>query len=144
MTEQLKNYMVELATNVDRLAEFMRDPKTALESSGLDEADRATLASGDQGRIYSALKDLPTPPAAPPTPPPQLPMVVASQYPYGVPGQAAAAGQSSAPQGAVPQGQYPQAAPWPAGSYAQPAAGGAYYVLPPYYVPAWPTQGYCR
>jgi hypothetical protein len=118
----------------------MRDPKAALESSDLNATDRATVLSGDQGRIYSALKDLPLPPAAPPSPAPQLPTVVAAQYPYGVPAQGATL-QGVAPQGAVPPGQYyGQAAAWPAG-YPQPAVGA--YGMPTmyYYVPGWPIGG---
>jgi hypothetical protein len=136
MTKQLKEYMTELASNVDRLTDFVRDPLEALKNSDLSEADQALLQSGDQGRIYSALRNLPTPPASPPTPAPQLPTVVAAQYPYGVPGQGAAA------QSAAPQGYGAQAAPqWPTAGYGYPPPS---YALPLYYALVWPYSGYQR
>jgi cyanophycinase-like exopeptidase len=142
MTKQLKDYMIELATDVDRLAEFMRDPNAAVKNADLSEADGVTLVSGDQGRIYSALKNLPTPPPAPPPPVPQLPTVVAAQYAYG----AAAQGAGAAPPGLAPQAQYAQAAqPWPNAYYGQ--AGqtpAAVYGVPIYYLLGWPGQSYYR
>lgn len=138
MTKQLKDYMVELAINADRLTDLVRDPQEALKNSDLSEADQALLQSGDQGRIYAALKNLPTPPASSAAPAPQLPTVVAAQYPYGVPGQGAAA-QAVAPQ---PYGAPAQAAPqWPAASYGQ---APPHYALPLYYALAWPYQNYQR
>jgi len=124
MTRELKDYMVELASNVDRLAAFMKDAPAALRDAGLSEADQALLQSGDQSRIYATLRNLPLPPAASPSPAPQLPTVVAAQYPYGVPGQSAAAAPSAQGAYAMPQ--------WPAAGYgyAQPS----YYAPPLYYV----------
>ena len=154
MTKPLKDYMVELAINADRLTDLVRDPQEALKNSDLSEADQALLQSGDQGRIYAALKNLPTPPASSAAPAPQLPTVVAAQYPYGVPGQCAAAqaatpqpygaaAQAVAPQPYGAQAQAPPAAPqWPAAA----AYGQAppYYALPLYYALAWPYQNYQR
>ena len=138
MTKPLKDYMVELAINADRLTDLVRDPQEALKNSDLSEADQALLQSGDQGRIYAALKNLPTPPASSAAPAPQLPTVVAAQYPYGVPSQGAAA-QAVASQ---PYGAPAQAAPqWPAAGYGQ---APPHYALPLYYALAWPYQNYQR
>jgi hypothetical protein len=124
MSDELKRYMVELASDVGKLADFMLDPRAAMEATGLSKDSQDVLMSGDQGRIYATLKGLPIPAAAPAPSPPQLPTVVATMLqpreaaaPVG--GPSAAAGwpvQSPVYYGAVPQPQWQ---------------------LPPYYVVQW-------
>jgi hypothetical protein len=74
----LMRYMVELASDVDALVEYMADPQKAMQAAGLSEEQQDTLRSGDQIRIYACLKNLPPPPASPAQPPPQLPTVVST------------------------------------------------------------------
>ena len=51
----LKTYLVLLATDMDRLNDFIADPKTAAEKSGLSAEDCAVLLSGDQNLIYATI-----------------------------------------------------------------------------------------
>ena len=51
----LKSFMVALASNVDRLSEFVANPQKVAEEAELSEADRATLFSADQAKLYAAL-----------------------------------------------------------------------------------------
>lgn len=134
--------MVGLASDVGKLGDFMADPQAAMAGAGLAKEDQDLLLSGDQGRIYSALKGLPLPPPMPAAGPLQLPTVVASQL-----GQNTAPGVYQHPGGAV-MAQSPQAQ-----GYAAPSSPQApvYYVMvpqgygqmPAYYVlqwPNWPTS----
>src|SRR3954451_3955491 len=70
---RLKRFMVGLASDVGRLGAFMADAKAAMAEAGLTPDEQELLLSGDQGRIYSALKGLPPPPPSPAPGPPQLP-----------------------------------------------------------------------
>src|SRR3954470_3102767 len=90
---RLKRFMVGLASDVGSLGAFMSDAKAAMADAGLTPDEQELLLSGDQGRIYSALKGLPPPPPSPAPGPPQLPTVVASMF-----GQQA--GAAPVPQGA--------------------------------------------
>jgi len=51
----LKRFMTELAGSVDRLGDFIADPKAAAEAAGLTDEEKEALFSGDQGRIYIAI-----------------------------------------------------------------------------------------
>lgn len=51
----LKRFMTELAGSVDRLADFIADPKAAADAAGLSQEEKDALFSGDQGRIYIAI-----------------------------------------------------------------------------------------
>ena len=148
LSDGLKRFMVGLASDVGKLTAFMLDQKKAFEEAGLSEEQQQILLSGDQGRIYAALKDLPVPPAAPaaaPAPPAQMPTVVAAMNlqgtaapgaaPPAVPQQAQAPGQlppyyvlqQQMPQGQVQQGQAPiQVVP-------------TYQYQPQIYYVQWPT-----
>jgi hypothetical protein len=52
----LRKFLVELASDLDRLCSFIADPQAVATEAGLGEEDRALLFSGDQGRIYAALR----------------------------------------------------------------------------------------
>ena len=51
MSDGLRRYMVELASNVSELVEFMTDAKAEMSAAGLREDEQDLLLSGDQGRI---------------------------------------------------------------------------------------------
>lgn len=55
MSEQLKNYLVQIAFDLERLDAFISDPMKAAAESGLSEDDQSILFSGDQNRIYAAI-----------------------------------------------------------------------------------------
>ncbi len=55
MSQELKNYLVELATDLDRLSAFISDPGKAAQDAGLSDDDHKVLLSGDQNRIYAAV-----------------------------------------------------------------------------------------
>lgn len=120
LSDGLKQFMVGLASDVGKLTDFMLDQKKAFEDAGLSEEQQQILLSGDQSRIYAALKDYPLPPPAAPSPPAQMPTVVAALNYQGA-GAAAPA-----------QGVAAQAAP--AGPQQTPGQ------LPPYYVMQQPQQ----
>jgi hypothetical protein len=92
MSDELKRFMVRLAGDPAMLAEFMRAPRTAMDHAGLLPEEQDVVMSGDQGRIYAAIKGLPPPPPSPAPPPPQLPTVVSTMLqPQGQPAAAPAA-----------------------------------------------------
>ena len=64
MPQDLKSFMVRLATDLDSLTQFITDPQRATEGSGLSAESRAILFSADQGRIYAAVANPPQPQAA--------------------------------------------------------------------------------
>jgi hypothetical protein len=158
LSDGLKRFMVGLASDVGKLTDFMLDQKKAFQEAGLSEEQQQILLSGDQGRIYAALKDLPVPPAAPAPPPAQMPTVVAAMNLQGQGAAAPAAPQQQAPgqlppyyvlqqpQGQVQQAQAPmQAVPTYQVQQAQAPmqAVPTYQVQPQqiYYVqwPNWPN-----
>jgi len=57
MSTDLKGFMVRLAIDPARYAEFLADPFSAAEQQGLSGRERDILLSGDQNKIYSALVD---------------------------------------------------------------------------------------
>ena len=88
----LKRFMTDLAGNVDRLGDFIADPKAAADAAGLSQEEKDALFSGDQGRIYLAIggiamtqtdADKNAAAAAPQQQPPQMPQVqyAPQQYP---------------------------------------------------------------
>ncbi|HVG22796.1 MAG TPA: hypothetical protein VND45_01470 [Thermoanaerobaculia bacterium] len=130
MYEGLKEFMLELATNLDRLSEFVASPRPTAEAAGLGEDELDVLFSGDQGRIYLALaKGESAPPRPPEADAPQQQAPQPQPFP-----------QPQAAQGAQ-QGQqvyyaYPQM--WPGGYGQQPQV---YYVLTAWPGPqGWPAQ----
>jgi hypothetical protein len=134
LSDGLKQFMVGLASDVGKLTDFMLDQKKAFEEAGLSEEQQQILLSGDQARIYAALKDFPLPPPAPASPPAQMPTVVAAlNY------QGAAAAGAAPPAAAQAPGQLP-----PYYVLQQPSMQGQ---MPPtyqyqpqiYYVVQWPT-----
>src|SRR5712672_2775928 len=126
MSDDLKRFMVSLASDVDALTNFMRDPRAAMDHGGLLPEEQDIILSGDQGRIYATIKGLPLPPPAEAPAPPQMPTVVATML----------QGQ----QGAAPA---PTAQPQPM-PYGSPAGQPIYCYGAPqwppgyYYVPTWP------
>jgi hypothetical protein len=142
LSEGLKRFMVGLASDVGKLTDFMLDQKKAFRDAGLSDEQQQILLSGDQTRIYAALKDLPLPPPAPPPPPAQMPTVVAALNYQGAPAAGAAAAPDAATPG-MPQtpGQLPPyyvlQQPWAQGQM-QPAP--TYQYQPQiYYVVQWPN-----
>jgi len=143
--EDIKRYMVKLASDVEALTDFMRDPRTMMDRAGLLPEEQDILLSGDQGRIYATLKGLPLPPAAPAPSPLQLPTVVSTmldqgqQVPAAQPAQTAQASQAGAAAAAPAQ----PAALQQTLVYAVPVAQPAYYYAvaqpqPVYYIAGWP------
>lgn len=55
MDDELMTFLTELAGSVEKLSDFIADPKAAAESAGLSEESRDVLFSGDQNRIYLAI-----------------------------------------------------------------------------------------
>src|SRR6266550_2014604 len=51
----LKAYMVLLATDLDKLSEFVADSRQAAERAGLSRDDQDVLFSGDQNLIYKTV-----------------------------------------------------------------------------------------
>jgi len=134
MSDDLKRFMVTLASDVEALTNFMRDPRTAMDHGGLLPEEQDILLSGDQGRIYATIKGLPLPPAAGAPPPTQMPTVVATML----------QGQQGASPGPAAQPQPMPAAPAQPMPYGSPAGQPIYYYGAPqwqpgyYYIPAWP------
>ncbi|MBR0757987.1 hypothetical protein JQ604_37900 [Bradyrhizobium jicamae] len=127
LSDGLKKFLVGLASDVGKLTAFMYDQKKAFEDAGLTQEQQDLLLSGDQSRIYAALKDLPLPPPAAAQPPAQMPTVVAAMHYQGqtIPGAAPASGAGPAA-GAAMAGAAAAVSATP-----QPQAGQQ---LPPYYV----------
>jgi hypothetical protein len=125
MRDALMLYLVDLASDIGKLTEFMVDPKGAMTAAGLPPEDQEIMTSSDQGRIYAHLKELPPPAPAAAQPPPQLPTVVAAMHIQ----QGAAAPPT--PPVYPPQPGYGQAPPY----YG--AAQPNYQQAPTYWVP-WP------
>lgn len=121
LSDGLKRFMVGLASDVGKLTAFMLDQNKAFDEAGLTTEQRELLLSGDQSRIYAALKDLPLPPPNPNAPSMQMPMVVAAMN----------MGQGAATAAASPSGNGAAAA----AAQVAPAAQ-----LPPYYVVQQPSQ----
>ena len=146
-SDGLKKFLVGLASDVGKLTAFMYDQKKAFEDAGLTQEQQDLLLSGDQSRIYAALKDLPLPPPAAAQPPAQMPTVVAAMHYQGqtIPGAAPAAGAAMA--GAAPAASaQPQPRPGqqlPPYYVLQPSqmqpAQQAYGYQPIYYLVQWPT-----
>jgi hypothetical protein len=91
MSEALKQFMVNLASDIGGLSRFIANPQTVATEAGLSQEDRDILFSGDQNRIYAALAGI-EPPKPQETPP--------------APAEAAAEGQPSAATPVV-AGQWP-------------------------------------
>jgi hypothetical protein len=145
MSEDLKRFMVKLASEPDTLADFMRDPRSAMDHAGLLPEQQDIVMSGDQGRIYATIKGMPLPPAAPAPSPLQLPTVVSTMLdpPHGQPGSATA-GQPAAQAAMNVAAHLPAAQPAmhvvaPGAQAGQPAY---YYAVPQgqpiYYIVGWP------
>jgi hypothetical protein len=146
LSEGLKKFMVALASDVGKLTAFMVDQNKAFDEAGLSQEQRELLLSGDQSRIYAALKDLPLPPAAAASAPAQMPTVVAA---LNYQGQGASAA-SPLPQAGAAHAAQPAQNPGQLPSYyvLQPAQPGQWWQqqAPPYqsqpyvyYVVQWPT-----
>jgi hypothetical protein len=136
MSDDLKRFMVKLASEPDALADFMRDPRGAMDHAGLPPEEQEIVLSGDQGRIYATIKGMPLPPASPAPSPLQLPTVVSTmlEQPQGQPAAAAAAPHFMKVAAHAPAEQ-------PA-YYAAPAGQPVYYAAPHgqpiYYIVGWP------
>ena len=66
--DQLKTFMLRLASDGELLNRFVAAPDATAREEGLDDAERAILFSGNQNRIYCALVGKPYPPPPPPPP----------------------------------------------------------------------------
>ncbi len=56
MLTTLKHFLVELATDREKLAEYLRSPDEVVQEAGLSEADRAALESGDPSVLEARLE----------------------------------------------------------------------------------------
>lgn len=63
--DRLMAFWVGLATDPMKLEAWLRDPAAAMDAAGLDEAERAVVASGQARTIYERLTRGALPPAAP-------------------------------------------------------------------------------
>lgn len=84
----LRAFFVSLASDLDMYSRFVASPRAVAEASNLSPDEIALLFSGDQGRIYAALRpDLipKTPPQpAPAAQPAPAPTPQPIPYPYGM------------------------------------------------------------
>lgn len=71
---RLRALYVELASDPAKLSAFIADPQAVVKAAGLSKEEAEILFSGDQGRIYMALR-----PESPVTPPPAPPQPSAAQ-----------------------------------------------------------------
>lgn len=55
MHDELRLFMLRLATDLELLTRFVANPAITAEDEGLSAEDRAILFSGDQRRIYFAI-----------------------------------------------------------------------------------------
>lgn len=53
--ERLSDYLNELALNPRAVADYRRDPQSALAASPLTAVERSVLLSADEGRVYRAV-----------------------------------------------------------------------------------------
>ena len=57
MADNLKNFLVELAEDQQKLLAFKDNPDEVLNSSNLNSAEKAIVKSGDKNLIASAISD---------------------------------------------------------------------------------------
>jgi aromatic-ring opening dioxygenase LigAB LigA subunit len=55
MSEALKNFLVDLATDPDRMKRFTDDPGSELDRAGLSDEEKSAVTSRDATRLRSAL-----------------------------------------------------------------------------------------
>ena len=55
MSENLKKFLVELASNPDRMSRFVADPGGELDGAGLSTDEKAVLLARDSARLRRAL-----------------------------------------------------------------------------------------
>jgi hypothetical protein len=60
MSENLSNFLVDLASDPDRMARFVSNPTGELDLTALSAAERQMVMSGDGGRLADALRPLKT------------------------------------------------------------------------------------
>ena len=60
MSGTLKDFLVDLACDPDRLARFVADPEGEIERAGLDARDRAAILSRDSRAVHRAISAVPT------------------------------------------------------------------------------------
>ena len=60
MSENLSNFLVDLASDYDRMVRFVSDPMGELDESPLTPAERQIVMSGDGGQLEDALRPLKT------------------------------------------------------------------------------------
>ena len=119
-------FMVELATNADRLADFVADPKGVAAQAGLAEEDMSALFSGDTGKIYMRLAPEKAAEAA----------RLAASHPQPSPVQQPAPSLPPNAGASSPYGSYPAA------SYGQPQGPRGYPAQQPYPPYVWPSSNY--
>jgi hypothetical protein len=64
--DKLRAFLVELATQPQRLGEFIKDPDAAMKTAGLEAEDQTLLKSGNATAINARLRGKVTPKAPPP------------------------------------------------------------------------------
>ncbi len=60
MSENLSNFLVDLASDPDRMARFMSNPLGELDESPLTPAERQIIIAGDGDELQRALRPLKT------------------------------------------------------------------------------------
>src|SRR6266436_4308060 len=64
--DKLRAFLVELATQPQRLGEFIADPDAAMKAAGVEAGDQTLLKSGDATAINSRVRGKVTAKAPPP------------------------------------------------------------------------------
>src|SRR5437762_12557509 len=59
MATGLKEFLSNLATNPQKLGEFLHEPEAAMSAANLSEADKAALRSGVSGMVAARLAGVP-------------------------------------------------------------------------------------
>ena len=55
MPAKLMKFLCELAVDSKKLADYQKDPETAMQNAGLDDGERAALKSGDPLKVHAGL-----------------------------------------------------------------------------------------
>jgi hypothetical protein len=55
MPEKLMKFLCELAVDSKKLADYQKNPETAMQNAGLDDGERAALKSGDPLKVHAGL-----------------------------------------------------------------------------------------
>jgi len=102
---ELRKFFVRLASDLELFCRFVANPEAAAKQAGVTEEDRELLFSGDQGRIYAALRPDLVPQMVQPAAAANEQAASQAACPGATPAGCAAAPGAS-PWGVVPYGYY--------------------------------------